>query len=118
MKFAAKDMARCLTAVSGRNETGRTCTYIAMAKITSVGAAENGMKIVWAKPTGAKNFRVMRKVDGETKWKALADVLGDSYVDKTVQSGVKYRYTIRAITIAGDMYTNSYNSIGWSITAE
>ncbi len=105
-------------AVSGRNETGRTCTYIALAKITSTKNTDEGISITWAKPAGAKNFRVMRKVDGESKWTVLTDVLGDSYVDKTVQSGVKYRYTIRAITIAGDMYTNSYNSIGWSITAE
>ena len=96
------------------SDPGRTCTYIAMANITSVTSGSNGITIKWDKPAGAKNFRVMRKVDGSSSWKVLADVLGDSYLDTSVQSGVKYRYTVRAITLAGDMYINSYNSIGWS----
>ena len=101
------------SAVSERNETGRTCTYIAMAKITGVTSVDDGLEIVWEKPGGAKNFRLMRKPDGGT-WKVLTDVLGNSYVDTDVEPGAKYWYTVRAITLAGDMYINSYNSYGWS----
>ena len=101
---------------SAPNATGRTCTYIAMSKITSIGSVSNGIKLVWSQPAGAKNFRVMRKADGESKYTAIADVLGTSYIDKTAVKGVKYWYTIRAITLAGDMYINSYNSYGWSCT--
>ncbi|MCR5664733.1 MAG: leucine-rich repeat protein [Oscillospiraceae bacterium] len=94
----------------------RTCTYIAMAKITAIGGVSNGVKLVWSQPAGAKNFRVFRKVDGEENWQILTDVQGTSYVDTTAEKGVKYWYTVRAITLAGDMYINSYNSYGWSVT--
>ena len=104
-------------AVSGHNETGRTCTYIAMAKITSLSNRTSGVKITWSKPSGASNFRVMRKTEGG-KWQILGDVNGTTYTDATAKSGVKYWYTVRAITLAGDMYINSYNSVGWSITAK
>ena len=38
------------------------------------------------------------------------------FVDTTAKKNVKYWYTVRAITIAGDMYINSYNATGWSVT--
>ncbi|MCR5664281.1 MAG: leucine-rich repeat protein [Oscillospiraceae bacterium] len=94
----------------------RTCTYIAMAKITSIGGVTNGVKLTWSKPAGAKNFRVFRKVDGENTWTALTDVQGTTYTDTTAEKGVKYWYTVRAITMDGKMYINSYNSYGWSVT--
>ncbi len=94
----------------------RTCTYIAMAKITEIKGVSNGVSLTWSRPAGAKNFRVFRKLDGETKWTAIADVQGTSYLDTTAEKGVKYWYTVRAITMDGTMYTNSYNSYGWSVT--
>ena len=103
-------------ACSAYNTTGRTCTYIAMAKITLIGSVSNGIKLEWSKPAGAKNFRIFRKVDGETTWVAITDIQGTSYTDTTAVKGVKYWYTVRAITLAGDMYINSYNSYGWSCT--
>ena len=86
-----------------------------MAKITSIGSVSNGIKLVWSQPAGAKNFRIMRKTDGGT-WSAIKDIQGTSYVDTTAVKGVKYWYTVRAITLAGDMYINSYNASGWSCT--
>ena len=103
------------TVMSGRNETGRTCTYIGMAKITSLTSTVDGVKLQWSKPAGAKNFRVFRKLDGG-EWAPIADIQGTSYTDTAAQSGKKYWYTVRVITLAGDMYTSSYNSVGWSVT--
>ena len=100
--------------VSKRDETGRTCTYIAMAKITSVTSTDEGLKVEWQKPGGAKNFRVMRKVDGGSTWTVLTTAQITSYLDTNVEPGVKYWYTVRAMNLAGDMYINSYNSYGWS----
>ncbi|MCR5664270.1 MAG: leucine-rich repeat protein [Oscillospiraceae bacterium] len=94
----------------------RTCTYIAMAKITEIKGVDNGVSLTWSKPAGAKNFRVFRKVDGENTWTALTDVQGTTYTDTTAEKGVKYWYTVRAITMDGKMYINSYNSYGWSVT--
>ena len=99
--------------LSERDETGRTCTYIAMANITGVTSVEDGLEIEWQKPAGAKNFRLMRKVDGGA-WKVLTTGQITSYVDTDVEPGVKYWYTVRAVTLAGDMCINSYNSYGWS----
>ncbi|MCR5663654.1 MAG: hypothetical protein K6G17_02100 [Oscillospiraceae bacterium] len=86
-----------------------------MAKITALGNVTNGVKLVWSKPAGAKNFRVFRKTEGG-QWEAIADVQGTNYIDKTAKKGVKYWYTVRAITMDGKMYINSYNSYGWSVT--
>ncbi|MCR5664469.1 MAG: leucine-rich repeat protein [Oscillospiraceae bacterium] len=97
------------------NETGRTCTYIAVARITKIGSVPAGIKLVWNKPAGAKNFRVFRKTPNG-KWMAIADVLGDSYLDTKAVKGTTYYYTVRAITLDGKMYINSYNATGWKVT--
>nr|MCR5664036.1 leucine-rich repeat protein [Oscillospiraceae bacterium] len=75
------------------DETGRTCTYIAMSSITELKVTSSGVSLTWSKPAGAKNFRVMRKIDGEKKWTVLAVIQGTSYVDKTAKTGTKYWYT-------------------------
>ncbi|MCR5664548.1 MAG: S8 family serine peptidase [Oscillospiraceae bacterium] len=98
-----------------RDETGRTCTYIAKADITSLKNEDDGVKIEWTVPAGAKNFRVMRKT-ADGNWQVIAEVMGSEFTDTTAESGVKYWYTVRAITLDGKMCINSYNSFGWSIT--
>ena len=102
---------------STTNPTGRTCTYIAMAKITEIKSVSNGMSLTWSKSAGAKNFRVFRKTDGGS-WTPIKDLQGTSYVDTTAQKGVKYWYTVRAVTLDGSMYINSYNATGWSCTRQ
>ena len=102
-------------ATSGRNETGRTCTYIALAKITKLTNVSKGIQITWSKPAGAKKFRVMRKTTGGS-WQIIGVVEGTTFTDTTAKSGVKYWYTVRAVDMANKIYTNSYNATGWSIT--
>ncbi|MCR5664355.1 MAG: caspase family protein [Oscillospiraceae bacterium] len=98
------------------DETGRTCTYIAMAKITELRNRSKGVSITWEKPAGAKYFRVFRKVDGESKWQVLANVQDTTYIDTTAEKGVKYWYTVRATSSDGKIYINSFNATGWSVT--
>ena len=102
---------------SSAQGASRTCTYIAMAKIMSIGSVSTGIKLVWSQPAGAKNFRIFRKtVSGS--WTPIKDIQGTSYIDTTAVKGVKYWYTVRAITLDGSMYTNSYNATGWSCTRQ
>ncbi|MBR0040926.1 MAG: leucine-rich repeat protein, partial [Oscillospiraceae bacterium] len=97
------------------DETGRTCTYIAKADITELKAVTNGVSITWSKPAGAKNFRVMRKKDGETKWNVIAVIEGTSYIDTTAKTGIKYWYTVRGVSMDNTVVINSYNGTGWSL---
>ncbi|MCR5664722.1 MAG: hypothetical protein K6G17_07625 [Oscillospiraceae bacterium] len=100
---------------STRDETGRTCTFIAMARITELKSTDDGISVTWEKPAGAKNFRVFRKIEGGG-WQILTDVQDTTYTDTTAQEGVRYWYTVRAVSMDGRIYINSYNATGWSVT--
>ncbi len=78
-----------------------------------------GIKISWNKVSGADGYRVFRK--SGSSWKKTADVKGGNtvtYTDKTVKSGTKYFYKVRALKngkIAGDQSINSVSSIYLSV---
>ena len=63
--------------------------------------ASTGIKVSWSKVKGANGYIVYRAqlVDGKwSSWKNMGTVKKDksSWVDKSVISGVQYRYTVRA----------------------
>ena len=63
--------------------------------------ASNGIKVSWSKVTGATGYTVYRSqlVDGKwSSWKNMGTAKKDksSWVDKSVVSGVQYKYTVRA----------------------
>ena len=74
---------------------GISLKYLAAPKIT-VKTVDSGINVKWNKPVGTKDFRIYRKAEGETKWTILKDTTSTSYTDKTVKSGVTYRYAVRA----------------------
>ena len=64
--------------------------------------ASAGVKVAWSKVKGATGYTVYRSelVDGKwTKWSNRGTAKADksSWVDKKVESGVTYKYTVRAI---------------------
>ncbi len=62
----------------------------------------NGIKVTWSKTAGAKNYTVYRAeyTNGKwSNWKNVGTCGNDIFgcIDKGVKSGVRYRYTVRAI---------------------
>ena len=100
-------------ATSYYNKTGIKNMYLSKpsAKLSNV-IAEDGVlnvKITWKAITGAKSYKVLRQVDGESRWTTIAENLTEtSFYDATVQNGVKYRYAVRAVN--GDAISR-YSSI-------
>ncbi|MBR6551944.1 MAG: hypothetical protein IKT89_03790, partial [Clostridia bacterium] len=69
-------------------------------KITN---AEKGIKVTWNKIEGATNYLVYRaEYNTSTKkwssWKSLKTIDTTSFVDESVVSNVKYKYTVRALS--------------------
>lgn len=69
-----------------------------------------GVTVSWKKISGAKQYRVYRKVGNAKSWTKIATVNATkaiSYVDRQVKAGVKYIYTVRA---AGDHTVSGYTA--------
>ncbi len=60
-----------------------------------------GVQIKWNAVDGATKYVVFRRQAGTNSWKAMGTTTATTFLDKTVQSGVYYCYSVRA-----------YNSIG------
>ena len=69
-------------------------------KITN---AEKGVKVTWNKIEGATNYIIYRaeyntSTKKWTSWKSLKTIDTTSFVDESVVSNVKYKYTVRALS--------------------
>ncbi len=62
----------------------------------------SGIKVSWAKVSGAKGYYVYRKT-GSGSYSKIGTASNLSYVDKTAKAGTKYTYTVKA-------YNGSYAS--------
>lgn len=62
--------------------------------ISSVGAADGGIRVQWSAEAAAKKFAVYRKTQN-SGWTQIGTTTAKSYTDTTVQSGVKYSYAVK-----------------------
>jgi len=101
---------------NGNKEAG----YLSTAKITSFKHLSNGVKVVVEKKTNVEKYLIYRKAPGETKWKEIGEVAPytRSYIDRTVEAGTKYYYTVKAVYYmdADTPIYSTYNKTGWAIT--
>lgn len=86
--------------------------------------------VEWRNVEGAASYRIFRKANNATEWKALTTYAGNPdpafkfydvpassarlYIDTQVVSGTTYTYTVRALDAAGN-YVGEYDSKGRSI---
>ncbi len=88
-------------AVDGEDKSivsgGYKATFLATQKVKSLSNAYGGVKITWSGSTGAKNYRIYRKVSGGD-WVLVKKVSSStrSYVDKGAKNGVKTYYAVKA----------------------
>ncbi|MCD7760677.1 MAG: SH3 domain-containing protein, partial [Clostridiales bacterium] len=105
------------TILSGFNSTGVTCIRLSNPSLTSATASSSGITVKWSAVTGAKGYRVYRKVSGGS-WKQIATISSSatlSYTDNSgLLSGTTYIYTVRAVS---GSYLSYYNTSGVSAKA-
>lgn len=72
-------------------------TFLATQSVKSLANAYGGVKITWSGNTGAKNYRVYRKVSGG-EWVFVKKLSSStrSYTDKGAENGVKTYYAVKA----------------------
>ncbi len=92
----------CVKAVINKNVSGcdtkKINIFLSEPKITSVKNVADGIRVYWNKISGAKNYKIYRRLSGE-KWVALKDVSANTtaFTDKTAKSGTNYIYTVKAV---------------------
>lgn len=110
---------RCLTSdvksfTSGYDSTGKSLTYIAAPKLSSVDYTSTGIKIEWGKVKGAEKYRVYYKI-GSGEWTKIGDTTSASYTWNGAKSGTTYRFTVRCISNDAKSHTSGYDATGMTI---
>lgn len=90
------------------NTKGVAITHIGAPEVT-VKNTSNGIYLKWTKIANAEKYRIYRQTEGSSKWTRIDTVTKTSFTDKTVKSGTKYNYRVRAV-IGDDM--GSYEVVG------
>jgi hypothetical protein len=86
--------------LSSYNKSGASVKFLTTPTV-KIANASNGIKVSWNKITGATSYVVYSSQYNPTtnKWSSWANrgtVSATNWVDKTTQSGVTYKYTVRA----------------------
>jgi len=99
--------------LSGYDSNGLIVTYVATPKLVSAVNVPTGVKVTWAKVSGATGYLVYRKT-GTGGWVKGWTVTSSSTVTLTnvaVTSGTTYTYTVRAYKTS-TANLSSYNATG------
>jgi len=81
---------------SAYNKTGLKLKYLEAPKISTKEYSKS-IKLSWNEITGAKEYAVYRKADGESKWTKLTTTDGLTYKDTAVKNNKTYQYRVRAV---------------------
>lgn len=95
--------------LSSYDYKGVQSKFLATPKLTNARNTINGVAFNWDNVKGATGYKVYRKADSDKKWRYIGFVTENSYIDSNVQSGVCYRYTVKA---ANDEIVSGYDSKG------
>ena len=108
---------RCIndagTAYTSNYLGGKSINYYAAPQLQLSNTA-NGVSLKWNDVKGAAKYRLFYKND-QGGWTKITDTTATSYLDQTVQNGVAYTYTARAIAANGS-YLTWYYPNGFTIT--
>ena len=90
--------------------SGNEIKYMSTPTVKAANAS-NGVKVTWKKISGANSYKVYRSTYSGGKWsnwKLIKDgYTSTSYTDKSVKSGAKVKYTVRA---CNNNYISAYKS--------
>lgn len=113
---------RCVNAggnvyTSGYNTAGKSITFIAAPKITSISATSSGIKLKWGKVNGAARYKVFRKAPNATSWTGIGVTAYTNFTDVQAKKGTKYTYTVRCVNSSVTQYTSWFDAAGKSATS-
>ena len=72
-------------------------------KLAAAKVSGTSIVVTWEKTDRAVQYKVYRKVEGDTGWTGIATVTGTSYTDSKVTADVQYTYTVRGINADGEL---------------
>ena len=101
--------------VSSYDNVGKTLSYIAAPKISSLSMNGSTIQINWGAVGGAKKYGVFYKVNGESNWHKLDSTTSTSYTWKNAKSATRYSFTIRCLSADGNSFISSFDNVGKSI---
>lgn len=98
--YTAKGKKQYKCTVCGKGEYTVTLPLIKLKtpKLKSVSKAGQCISVSWKKVTGASGYYIYRK-SGKSKWRKIKTIKKPktlTYIDKSIKSGVSYKYRIRA----------------------
>ena len=102
---------------SGYNTAGKSITFIAAPKISSIQATSSGIKLKWGKVNGAAKYKVFRKTANATSWTALGVTAYTNFTDVQAKKGTRYTYTVRCVNSSATSYTSWFDATGKSATS-
>ena len=83
-------------------------------RLDALTSSPEGVKLSWSAVPGAEYYRVYYK-NSKGGWTQFGQTSSNVYLDKDVNVGATYTYTIRCVDNDGD-YTSSYIDAGWKHT--
>ena len=99
-KYTVKSMSGSV--VGSYLTAGAGITYVSAPKVSSLSNTEKGIIVKFNKVTGAAKYYIYRK-ENSGSYKYIATTTANSYVDTTAQSGISYKYTVRASAADGSI---------------
>ena len=101
VKYKYTVRAKNIVGLGSYDAKGVITTYIA-APTVKIANASNGIKVSWSKVSGATGYTVYRSQYSGGKWsgwKNMGTAKSDksSWTDKSVKTGVQYKYTVRTV---------------------
>ncbi len=108
--------ADCRIYTSGYDTAGKSISFVAAPKLSSVSATSAGIQISWGKVSGAEKYRVFRKTPNGN-WTTIGNTAYTNFTDIQAKKGTTYTYTVRCINNSGNSYTSAYDTVGKSATS-
>ena len=110
---------RCVSSVfevyvSTYYDKGWQQTYIAAPVLKPLTNSSNGVNVSWEASAGAVNYRVYRK-NSAGAWVKTGETADTSFVDKNVESGKTYTYTVKCISADGSKSESGFDHKGKTI---
>ncbi len=102
-------LALCCLVLTGSIAMTAMAAKLAKPVLSSVSCTAAGVTVKWSAVDGAEKYGVYRKGPKDTAWVLMGKTTGVSYVDKTVESSVKYSYSLRCLD-SGNTAVSDYAS--------
>ena len=83
--------------LSSYDSNGIGARLVKAPKLNNLSNAVGGMKVSWVASKGADHYRIYRRSDDGKKWVYLDKTEELYFIDTTVKSGKKYKYTVKAV---------------------